>query len=138
MAAPRGRSMAVRGLSAAVVVAEGHPATAEIKPTQVWSILEISEMTVTGDAYLAPDVEGNTTGSSSCNRFQMSVTKSVTVLRYDQIAATRFVCPPDADRQERALFSRFSRSRSVSNHILHNQITLTAPNRTHLILQRSE
>ncbi len=84
------------------------------------------------------DIDGNASGSSGCNRFQTTVTQSGDILTFGTIAATRMACPPDTDRHEQALFGLFSQPLSLSYHVLRDQIVLTGPDGTRLVLQRSE
>ena len=138
MARPDRALTAIGSLGALLALASGQSAMAETEPAQVWSILEVADMTVSEDAHILLDVEGSVSGSSGCNRFQTTVTQSGDILTFGPIAATRMACPPDTDMQEKALFGLLSRPLSLSYHVLRDQIILTGPDGTRLVLQRRE
>ena len=130
-------SAIIKSLSAVLAMTASQAAMAESEPAQVWSILQIGEMTVSEDAHIMLDVDGNASGSSGCNRFQTTVIQSGDILTFGPIAATRMACPPDTDRHEQALFGLFSQPLTLSYHVLRDQIVLTGPDGIHLLLQRS-
>lgn len=128
----------IKSLSTVLAMTASQAAMAESEPSQVWSILQIGEMTASEDAHIMLDVDGNASGSSGCNRFQTTVTQSGDILTFGPIVATRMACPPDTERNEQALFGLFSQPLTLLYHILRDQIVLTGPDGTRLVLQRSE
>ncbi|MBF9058426.1 META domain-containing protein [Rhodobacterales bacterium HKCCSP123] len=138
MARPGRASTVIKSLSAVLSVAASQAAMAESESAQVWSILEIREMIPSEDAHIMLDVDGNASGSSGCNRFHTTITQSGNILTFGPIAAARMACPPDTDGHEQALFGLFSQPLSLSYHVLRDQIVLTGPDGTRLVLQRSE
>lgn len=138
MALPDRVPTIIKSLSAMLAVIAGQSAMAESEPSQVWSILQIGEMNASEDAHIMLDVDGNASGSSGCNRFQTTVTQSRDILTFGPIAATRMACPPETDRHEQALFGLFAQPLTLSYHVLLDQIVLTGPDGTRLVLQRSE